>query len=277
MVWGDLIAAGGSLLGGLLGAASNKKANEQNAALQREFAQNGIRWKVADAKAAGLHPLAALGVNTLSASPSYVGDTSMANAVSNMGQDIGRAVNSTRTNKERADKFAEMQMRSMELDLQNKELNNQLISSEIARVRDNTPPTPSGTLPNRDLAGQQPEIVEDMVLHPLNRVKSADDPAKEAGHLTEYTYSKTADGGLTPVMSSDFKDRSEDDVIAETFWHVRNGLLSPSNKPDPKEFPLPDGYHWEWDAFKQAFYPEKDSLLQEGYKKGLFNPDLIDY
>lgn len=36
---------------------------------QREFAQMGVRWRVADAKAAGLHPLAALGTSGASATP----------------------------------------------------------------------------------------------------------------------------------------------------------------------------------------------------------------
>lgn len=38
---------------------AREQANS-NAALQREFAQNGIRWRVEDAKAAGLHPMYAL-------------------------------------------------------------------------------------------------------------------------------------------------------------------------------------------------------------------------
>lgn len=49
------------------------KANERNVnntnAMQREAAQNSIRWRVNDAKAAGLHPLAALGAQ--GSSPSY--------------------------------------------------------------------------------------------------------------------------------------------------------------------------------------------------------------
>ena len=53
----------------------------------------GIQWRVADAKAAGIHPLAALGATT----PSGTGtarsigvDHSMSNAVGKMGQHIGR-------------------------------------------------------------------------------------------------------------------------------------------------------------------------------------------
>lgn len=73
-----------SVLGGVGTTWANKqdskrtnKAILQNAAQdrlqQKEFATHGIRWKVADAKAAGIHPLAAMGANTHSPSPIHIG------------------------------------------------------------------------------------------------------------------------------------------------------------------------------------------------------------
>lgn len=67
------IAAGGALLGGAIGSKSNQKIADQNARLQKEFAQEGISWKVKDAKAAGIHPLYALGASTNAYSPSFIG------------------------------------------------------------------------------------------------------------------------------------------------------------------------------------------------------------
>lgn len=49
---------------------SNAQANQS---FQKEFAQHGISWKVADAKRAGLHPLAALGSSTMSYNPVHIG------------------------------------------------------------------------------------------------------------------------------------------------------------------------------------------------------------
>lgn len=60
-----------SIAGGLLGKKSQEDANERNYQMQKEFAQNSIRWKVADARAAGVHPLFALGASTNAASPSF--------------------------------------------------------------------------------------------------------------------------------------------------------------------------------------------------------------
>lgn len=53
--------------------AWSREQFDRSEALQREFAQNGIRWRVEDAKAAGLHPLAAIGAAGASASPISVG------------------------------------------------------------------------------------------------------------------------------------------------------------------------------------------------------------
>lgn len=77
---GQLIGGGAALYGAF---TSGKRADESRAFsahqaqldrdFQREFAQHGISWRVADAKRAGLHPLAVLGANVTSAQPSYVG------------------------------------------------------------------------------------------------------------------------------------------------------------------------------------------------------------
>lgn len=113
---GSIIQGGMSLLGSREQQQSADQANKiavqqaaQNIEQQREFAQNGIRWKVADAKAAGLHPLAALGAQTLSFSPVSVGVDStdyMAQGMANLGQDISRAVAAHKSKSERAAELA---------------------------------------------------------------------------------------------------------------------------------------------------------------------------
>lgn len=91
IVAGSLIAGGASLLGGLFGGRSQSRADQSNAALQREFAQKSIQWRVDDAKAAGIHPLAALGASTTSAAPSYVG-ANPASGLSRAGSRVGQAI-----------------------------------------------------------------------------------------------------------------------------------------------------------------------------------------
>lgn len=74
------ISAGSSLLGGLFGRKQQDKVNAQSMALNREqferIQTRSIQDRVADAKAAGIHPLFALGASVSSASASpFVPDT----------------------------------------------------------------------------------------------------------------------------------------------------------------------------------------------------------
>lgn len=85
-----LIGAAGSILGGAISGEGQRKAASMNADLQREFAQHGISWRVADAKRSGIHPLAALGAQLHQAQPSYVGGSDY--GLTNAGQYAGQAI-----------------------------------------------------------------------------------------------------------------------------------------------------------------------------------------
>ncbi len=129
-MWGSIISAGANLLGGMMSASASKSAARKQVELQREFAQNGIRWKVADAKAAGLHPLAALGAQTTSYQPVQVGDTSLGSSLSEMGQNIGRAVDATMTRREREEQQRRNDLiQGMQLANQEAELKSRLAST----------------------------------------------------------------------------------------------------------------------------------------------------
>lgn len=107
-MWGSVIGAGISSLGSIAGGALANKGSSGNIgdqlAYQREFAQNGVRWRVADAKAAGIHPLAALGAQTISYNPIAVSsnDYGVSEALGRMGQGIDRAIHAKALAEERA-------------------------------------------------------------------------------------------------------------------------------------------------------------------------------
>lgn len=143
-----LIGAAGKVMD-YFSAKDRQKSQEQmaanNIALQREFAQSGIQWKVADAKAAGIHPLFALGAQTHSFSPVSVGDVPGTN-FSGIGQDIGRAINATRTQTQRNEAVVRT---VQDLEIAGKELDNQIkattVASQVQRLRQNAnPPFPEG-------------------------------------------------------------------------------------------------------------------------------------
>lgn len=95
------ISAGAGLIGsainGIMAGQSMDFQREmwnKNYNAQKEFAQNSMQWRVADARAAGLHPLAALGQMGSSYTPTSVYDNGadVGSAVANAGGAIGQAM-----------------------------------------------------------------------------------------------------------------------------------------------------------------------------------------
>lgn len=140
---------------------------QKNMAMQQEFAQNGLAWKVQDARNAGIHPLYALGSPGVSAAPIQIsGSGSPASggfsptgyspvsagapgvpsfdnpgrAFADMGQDISRAVRATMNREQR------VQHTKTALELERDQLQNDLLKSQIARnMAALNPPMPSGS------------------------------------------------------------------------------------------------------------------------------------
>nr|DAW08218.1 MAG TPA: minor capsid protein [Microviridae sp.] len=115
---GAILGGIGSIASSLIGASQA----DQQADLQKEFAKNAIQWKVKDATKAGLHPLAALGANTMSYSPVSVGVPDLGA----MGQDVGRSIMATQNSSERA--VGELG----KLQLERAGLENDLLRTQIA-------------------------------------------------------------------------------------------------------------------------------------------------
>lgn len=290
---GALFSAGSSLLGGLLGQKSAKKAQkqqikaskeqalmakqasdeanatqlkiaDQNVALQKEFAQNGVQWKAKDSLAAGVHPLFGLGAQTTSFSPvsvgsstpSYYGDSSrtpdmsMANAVSNMGQDIGRAIDATQTQAQRL---------LTGFQLERAKLENDLLRVNIARQSQATNPSmPSANQPWL-IDGQGSTATTGETGRGITLTNQGHDPVP----INEVSY--TWDGkGLTPQFSKDLADRMDENWIGSTLWGWKNygkpSLGLEGLKPSQKEYPLPPGMHWGWDQGHFRYVPTKNFI-----------------
>jgi len=268
MSWGEGLVSWmqqGSVLGpALTRDAELKKRKEEmdNASLQRnleyerqkEFAQNGLRWKVEDAKRAGIHPLAALGgtgslyapaattIASGGSGPDYAG------AFANAGQNVMRAVNATRTSEEReaAQLQTSQQLRMNELEVEGKMLHNDLMRSQIAQQNSMAnPPFPTLKKP-AEITMNQPGK-----------------PNQEAGSITDVGWVRSGDGGLTPVPSKDAKERIEDQVVQETLWSIRNNMwpnsvFNNSSSQKPSLDLLPKGaVDWEWNGFN--YRPVYDS------------------
>jgi len=263
---GSLISAGADLLGGLIG----KSSADKQSAMQKEFAQNGIQWKVADAKKAGIHPLYALGANTMSYSPVATGDF----GVSQAGQDIGRAIDATRGHNDRAQA---VQKTMNDLTVTRMGLENELLAAQIAKTRQAGQP-PARQMPGDvmliDGQGQTAlpsaapggnVLVEDQ---PNKRVISMPGaPSQEAGAVTDQGFTRTPTG-YAPVMSKDAKERLEEDFVGGLTWNLRNRVL-PSFRVNetPPQVPVPEGYDgWAYHPIYQEYRPYKKHWWGITYK-----------
>lgn len=167
---GSLLSAGASLLGGFLNRDAQKDANaanaaqaERNIALQREFAQNSIQWRAADAEKAGVHPIYALGSPGMSFSPVSVGNTAttgVGSSLQSMGQDISRSVAAYRSPGEKVNAVQAAQTTaSNALDLETKQLNNTLLRAKIAAMGPGTPPGLPFEVPEKSKPDENPPLM----------------------------------------------------------------------------------------------------------------------
>lgn len=227
-----------SLIGGNKAAKSQEKANAQNAALQREFAQNSIQWRVADARAAGIHPVFAMGASTSSASPSFqsVGDR----GISAMGQDVSRALGSMTGRNERNAIQA--------LSLERAGLENALLKVQIRNAeRQGVPRVGQAVSGDEGLVPGQPDAPGNQgpVSVPLRR-NFAQPGLKHVvrGVVPEVQFTKTRTG-YAPVVSKNAKEGLEDMLLPELGWQIRNNI-APSFGANWTVPPYDPGKGREW-------------------------------
>lgn len=283
MGWGSAIggAIGGAL--GLIGSSQSQanaaKLNQLNYEHQKEFAQNGIRWRVADAKAAGLHPLAALGAQGASYSPSAViGDSPDFSFLKDMGQGIDRAMDAKATQRERAEKEEKSNALFNE-ELKGKQLQNQETETRIqqmkwdmtmdaarnaersVRTQQQVPPMPSlapdgSLMPGQSNATSPGDIID--AKPPEVTLNAPGRPNVEAAAINELAFSRTGDGGYVPVMSTDAKNRLEEDIVGTYGWNMRNragAWFDLDGVKPPKSWLPPGAIDFSYSFDRGAWYP----------------------
>lgn len=282
-----LLGAGGILGSKLLEGASadeqrkaDQAALDRNIDLQREFAQWGVRWKVADAKAAGIHPLFAMGAQTHSFSPVSVGSSSdpssanMVRSLASLGQDTSRAVHATRTDRERIEANALM----TGLQIENQSLQNDLLRSQVVRMNQGVGPSLPSNSGMPLLTGQgnsNPTAQSYVEEQPLKRTHSQPGaPQQDVGAIPDYGFARTR-SGYAVIPSKDVKERIEDQFVPETMWSLRNQIFpffKGVQAPDPKYYPLPKGFNaWVWNPLSQEFVPGNRGMKPR--KWGPYGPE----
>lgn len=290
MVWDAIAGAGigliGNLAGGIFGSSSASAANAANMAIareqmnmQREFAQQGLSWRVQDAIRSNVHPLYALGFQGPSPTPVSAGQQPTDYSfMGRMGQDIGRAVQATMTAK---DRVADAMLRTEQaLRLNNMGLQNELLAAQIRRANGQIgPPMPAlgSRSPGGVLSGDAQasvwgphEMKPPEVSSPMPGYRSV-----EAGPVRpQAQWGWLPDGrGVQPFPAK--LPGLEDDGMLQAEWYLRNRLnpwlhqersSSRAGLPHDKIWPGSTGAYW--DENKGGWYP----LYAGEYPPDRYNP-----
>lgn len=252
----NLVGSGvvGSLIGGvgsLIGGNQSKKNAEKNALMnylaQKEFAQNGIRWKVDDAKASGIHPLFALGANTSGYTPvaGYSGDSGLGDFSASMGQSFERAMQAKKTPAEREIERLK-QEKMFDLEVQQKEANIALTNAEISRVsrlqQQQVPAMPSAS-------GRTNNVIE-------GQAQSQPGVDSEIPPIVQFYQMPGGKDVYTLLPHKDSMDYYSEAAIPryQMFTYITDALRKGDMK-GPHD--LPKGYYWHVDMLRGIVYPKK--------------------
>lgn len=281
--FGNIAGAVGSYYGGPAGGALGSKIGdslktgdsaERNAqkesdreyarslADQERFARDSLQWRVEDARKAGLSPLAALGFSPpqfIPPQPDYGGGY-YANdeyGLSDMGQDIGRAIAAGQTERER--RKAENTVMSTPYDdaiLRRTNLENDALVLDIQykQARLNAllaGRPPAGPVTNSaESQGDLNQIVVTAKRRPypaFPAVTQGMDPVIGKDYQLVDT-----DYGVVRIPTPYFKQASEDNILLEGPWTVRNQLIPAAEEIYGRARRQTEK---DWNAFKNRWKP----------------------
>lgn len=240
-----------SAFANIIGASMASRDSSQNRKAQYDFAQRGLQWKVADAKKAGLHPLAAINATGAFYSPVHSDAASFAR---DAGQDLSRALASHMSARERrtAEHAAvvrqqiddDIALRESNARIENTNAETELLRSQIARMN------------SAQVGPGVPDAAPGSVNVLPSEVVTGDvgAPERAPGMVTDYQFGRTASGGYTIMQSQDFHNRTED-TPQDWGWQFRNGLIPHSNifADLQRQHPAAPGHRWQWNPFTQEF------------------------
>lgn len=298
--WAAVIPAVSSLAGagiGALGAAGaqgqqaaqfqqSAQFAQQQLAFQDAAAKNGVQWRVADAKAAGISPLVALGMSPIQAPvQGFSGGgvpsdpTDYAGALGRAGQDISAAIGRTSTAQEKEDRAIKLSTMAQASQKNQAEINTLNAQANYYNSRAAGTPSMASSIPGGgfNMPGQpQSGLVPSNVGPPNvkgNEVYTASGDTREAGAGPPgptTNWHVTGDG----LQAFPAKVNGLDDMEASNFlgldWQIRNRWVGPNlglqNPPDMAKvrsvWPNATGVYWNYSTqtYKPLFNNEKSGL-----------------
>ena len=198
---GSIISSMSSIGSAFADKSEGRKQRRDEEDFQREFAQNSLGWKIDDAwsRKNKIHPLASLGVPTISASPVNVRGANVPR-IDNAG--IGKFLDDKTINK-----------KSANLDPERKQIENDLLKKQLLKSGDNTEPVQS----------KKVEIVPDQ-----QTAGSKNDPGTTGGLHPQQSFNLDKNGYLQRTLSKDMAEIIKA-VMAMLMWGYKVRIISTHN------------------------------------------------
>lgn len=255
----------GSLIDGmfnLAGGYMNDKANERQSELdyqrQKEFAQNSIQWKAQDAIKAGFHPLAALGTQSASYSPSGMAGGGVGDALANTGQALSRGVRQALDTQARKNSKLDLEIKQEQL--KQSRLQTASMQKSLARMGQNPKPEVAAVIPKASPSRPAP----------LTKVKPASTNNRTVKNEKHGFELMNWGNGYKIVPSQEMSDGS-DAQVGLSIANTVDRLLNPHAWYDvvkDKLPPAPKGKKWVMTRNIDGWNPV---LKPSEYSPGLFD------
>lgn len=209
---GNIISAAASIGGGLLQANNAKK----QMAMQKEFAQNQLQWKAADAEKAGISKYFAMGAPTASYSPVSVGDYGLGAAGQAIASGIpGQGGKGSTT----AGKISGISSEIAAAQLDGLRIDNDIKRAELAsKIAIATQPGAGGSLDTDVVSGPEGLKLKKEVS------PSGYQPQKTFGVSPEVDWYRTK-FGYEPVPPQQLSEVHENNAIMRWAWMLRNYVM----------------------------------------------------
>jgi hypothetical protein len=230
---GTILGAVAPILGSAVSGLFGKSQQDSNAASQREFAQRGIRWKVADAKAAGIHPLYALGAQTHSFSPSPIMQNDF--GITQAGQNLSRSLAAQKTPLQKQLAQLELEKAKAEVDY----IKAQTAASVARTIR--APGSPPGVPGTPDLPGAIPG--QNIDLRPAEvETRMPGVPQSRAGAIPLYQFVQKGPNEWHYTINPNA-------IEPDSFQGIMATLAGVADPPRPPPGMLKPGHEWKWNEF----------------------------
>lgn len=232
---------------------------------QEVFMKNQLRWRMLDAKRAGIHPLAAIGAGTGSGfqPTSFIPDSPGARDkgawLREIGQEISRAISSMETPQEK-------RMQQLELELKQAEID-RLTAGTQQIMKDLYDKLDAPGLPDPNdgwnwfgIPGQDHPATRIVA----NEIPAAEKPGLEAGNPALTKNYSMASGAALPTLTQQASEPLESDLFAKGryFFHEAMRYVK-AWKPGYEQIRelmkyrparAPKNHEWRYDRLKGMFY-----------------------